>query len=105
MASENPFTAQVVLSSSDPADAARARDEFKRAGFTTGAAVANNFSISGPPELFKRYFDPQTGGEQSRTAAAERQPSSFRLDRLPEAVRPLVRDIVTTRVDFGPTSW
>jgi hypothetical protein len=106
--SNNPrqaFTAQVILRSSDRNDASRVVDEFRGAGFDTGDLVANNFSISGPREVFERYFKLADASDGSRGTAAAPQPLTLRVDLLPEHVRPLVRDIVTSHIDFGPTNW
>ena len=88
-----PLTAQVVLR--DGADAAQAAAAFRRAGFDVGTHLAGNFSISGPAAHFQRFF--------AQTSAAAG--GSFPLSQLPDDMRPLVRDIVISRVDFGPTSW
>jgi hypothetical protein len=100
-----PFTAQVVLRSSDPTEASRVVDEFRRAGFDVGELVANNFAISGARNLFERYFRIGAGRSRGAAAAPQLQGGSLQVERLPEHIRPLVRAIVTSRIDFGPTDW
>jgi hypothetical protein len=105
-AEHRPSSAQVVLETKDPAQIERVRDEFRRAGFDVGPLVANNFSISGPRERFDGYFEAPLADDASLEAAsAKTKPQPYSADRLPATLRPLVREVVTSRLDFGPGNW
>ena len=77
------FSAQVVLERGTAEAASAVAEVFRRAGFETGAFVANNFSITAPPELFEAYFG----------VSVRETPSSLPLEPLPELIKPLVRAI------------
>jgi hypothetical protein len=95
------LSAQVVLQPGPTTVSTRVRDELSRAGFDIGPLVGGSFSISGPRQLFDRYFGLTLEGVRSPAV-----PEALPLERLPADVKGAVRSILFTRPpDFGPTNW
>jgi hypothetical protein len=86
------LSAQVVLRRETPEATSAVVEEFRRAGFEIGALVANNFSITGPPELFATYFG----------ISVRERPSALPVESLPDVIKPLVRAIGFPR-GYSPT--
>ena len=86
---EPRLSAQVVLQPGAEVVA----EEFRKAGFQTGAIIANNFAITGPLDLFERYFNIPLRPAAATAQPGRSLPSSLPLDRLPDTIRPFVRAI------------
>ncbi|HJZ54173.1 MAG TPA: hypothetical protein VKE74_04415 [Gemmataceae bacterium] len=91
-------SAQVVLTPSSLPRAEQVAKQFAAAGFQVGPVVGVSFSITGPVELFERFFRVKaTAGE--RPFAADELPVSA----LDPGLRSDVKIVLFTRPpDFGP---
>jgi hypothetical protein len=94
-------TAQVILVPEALQRASAIAEEFKRAGFTTGTFVANNFSIAGTRELFESYFG-MPSAQTSDTSQERELPLGTLSPELQSAVQAIV---MTRRPDFGPGNF
>ena len=93
-------SAQVILRPDAEPAAPAVAEELRRAGFTIGPAIANNFSITGSGELFEKYFRmrPQT--------THPGQEIQLPINVLPKKIRRAVHAVVFTKLpDFGPGNY
>jgi hypothetical protein len=92
------ISAQVLIRTNVAPNAAFLMDTFRAAGFTVGALVANNFSITAPVPVFELLF----GVTHVRAAMAGPE-STLPLNALPPAAQNAIEAIVVPRrPDFGP---
>ena len=99
-----PVTSKNVQSVIPSSDAIRfATAAFTRAGFEVSPTVANSFSITGPPALFKRFFRTP---RQFRAAADATADLELPLTQLPADLSSVIDAVTfTPPPDFGPTNY
>jgi hypothetical protein len=95
------MSVQVVLKSNALQNAALVMDMFRAAGFTVGALIANNFSLTAPVPVFQSLF-----GVVQVNAARAGTKSVLPLNALPRSAQNAIEAIVVPRPpDFGPRSY
>lgn len=90
-----PVTAATVGEHApDPGAVSRTESWFREHGFEVDGTVANTFSITAAPATFTAIFgaDPDDVDE-------------LPTERLPAPIRAGIDRVVTSRIDFGPTSY
>jgi hypothetical protein len=95
------MSVQVILKSNAVQNAAFVVDVLRASGFTVGALVANNFSLTGPVSVFETHF-----GIVHVSDARAGTESALPLSALPPAAQTAIEAIVVPRrPDFGPRSF
>jgi hypothetical protein len=95
------LSVQVVVKSNALQNARSLMESFRAAGFSVGAMVGNNFSLTAPVSVFESLF-----GAAHVTAAIAGTESVLPLNTLPSAAQNAVEAIVVPhRPDFGPGSY
>src|SRR5436190_470148 len=91
------LSAQVVLKGSSSTDYEKVKSFFEKAGFKVGPLVANNFSITAPPNKFEPFVvtesESRPRGGFGVVASEDLEPSA---KKLPAEVRDDIKTIVFT---------
>jgi hypothetical protein len=101
------LSAQVVLRSDSISEAEQVRNIFAAAGFQIGPLVANNFSITAPPNKFEKFFkirvQPSKAGGVQFAKSKGKTHQELRGEDLPSDLGDKVETIVVSPPpDFGP---